>query len=214
MTDESAATGAEMVPLHSRDLEVRSEALRRFQAAVLALEDEVEALTAAGDYETLATGGQDLQVIAADMRDLMERVRRNIARIVDEKQGQLSSDGTYYYGINRVEVPGVGVVEVNGGWTRKNWASADLLRHLLATVLADTGEMIVTAEGEVVDPAESATVAAIITVIRDTMPLTSSLSWKVGTDETKGLKKYGVDDRDWCERVPKVRLATIPKRDL
>jgi len=214
MPDESSN---ELV-LASQALVARTENLRALQAVVLELENQRQELYEAGDYATLSAGAQDLEVIASDLRDLLNETRRNIATILDEIQGQVSSDGTYYFGINRMELPGVGMVEVNGGWTRTKWRSEDLLRYLVNQIAEASAERIVTADGEVVEVAQSQLLYDIIKVVKETMPLTASLSWKVGT-ETKagtksGLKKHGVDDRDWCERTPKTRLATVPKRKL
>jgi hypothetical protein len=212
-----AEPSKDLAPL-SHTLVARNDVLQALQAVLLDLDNQRQALAEKGDYESLAEGGQDLEVITKDLRDILDQTRKDLAKILDEKQGQLSSDGTYYFGINRQEVPGVGVVEVNGGWTRTKWRSEDLLRHLLGKVVEDSTEKIVNEDGEVIPVADSQLLYDIIRVVKDTMPLTASLSWKVG-QETKdgkitGLKKHGVTDTDWCERNPKPRLATIPKRSL
>jgi hypothetical protein len=204
--------------LASAEIEARTETLRALQGVLLALDDDRQRLAEAGDYETLAAGGQDLEVITKDLRDILDQTRKDLARIVDENQGNLSSDGTYYYGVNRVEVPGVGMLEVNGGWTRTKWRSEALLNKLLLDVAEASTERIVTEDGELVDPAQSVLLRDVIACIKETMPLTASLSWKVGTEkatgEKTGLKARGVTDTDWCERMPKQRLATIPKRGI
>lgn len=204
--------------LASQTLAARTDTLRALQAVLLDLDNQRQDLAEKGDYESLAAGGQDLEVITKDLRDILDQTRKDLAKILDERQGQLSSDGTYYFGINRQEVPGVGMVEVNGGWTRTKWRSEELLRHLVNQVVEASTERIVTEDGEVIDPGESELLYDIIKVVKETMPLSPSLSWKVGLEKKdgtlSGLKAHGVKDTDWCERNPKVRLATIPKRNL
>ncbi len=120
----------------------------------------------------------------------------------------------------RCEVPGVGAVEVNGGWDRKNWESDKLLRRMLHVALdglsifdAETGE-----------DARDLAIDRVFEVLNDTMPVTPSMQWRVGTwpktdpktGETvkpaTGLKRYGIDDENWCDRTAKPRLARWPNR--
>lgn len=210
--------GAELALRPSAEIEVRSETLRALQAVLLGMDEQRRELAEAGDYETLSAGAQDLAVITKDITDLLRDTRRDIADIVDKMQGNLSSDESYYYGVNRIEVPGVGVVEVNGGWTRTKWRSEALLHHLVTQAIEGCEEVIVNADGEPVVIRDSCVVTSIMEVVKDTMPLTASLSWKVGQEkkggEVTGLKRHGVDDEDWCERTPKERLATVPNHPL
>jgi hypothetical protein len=188
--------------------------LAELRAALLRLDDERQRLAEAGDYESLSWGVQDLQVLVKDLRQLTDDARRDIAKVVDERQGNLSSDGTYYYGVNRIEVPGLGAVEVNGGWTRTKWRSVELLGRLVRDIAESSDERIVTADGEIVAPADSVLLATVVEVLSETMPLNPSLSWRVGkTDGTTGLRKHGIDSDNWCEKVPKTRLATVPSAE-
>lgn len=213
MADELEPTGQSLVPTGGPPEPVQH-TLAVLRSAILAWDEERLRLAEAGDYEALAWGAQGLGALTSDLRQLHEDVRRDVAEIVDDLQGNLSSDGTYYYGVNRIEVPGLGLVEVNGGWTRTKWRSTELLRYLLRDIADHSPERIVTADGEIVDPAESELLARIADVLSETMPLNPSLSWRVGkTDGSTGLRKHGVDSDDWCEKVPKVRLATVPSAD-
>lgn len=177
------------------------------------LDTQRAALAEAGDYEALAMGAQDLDTLLGDMRNILRSARLDLAEIIDDQADR-------HVGTNRVEIDGVGAVETRGGWTRKNWDSKRLLRTLLAKAIAEVpGERIVNEDGEVLDVAESATLAAITQVLEDCLPITGSLSWRSGEwpdhqtgSEGRGLKKHGVDDEAWCDRVEKPRMAIIPKR--
>lgn len=225
----------------------RSEVLDRLRSGVLALDDQVTALAKAGDLDGLAEGGQDLQALVGDLHTVMDTVRFELGRLVDERvdaekeaenerrlaDWQERVDAAEAKGrkppkppallkvkptgIKRATVEGVGVIECNGERTRSDWRSVDLLRHLFEQVIDASDERIVTPDGEVVDPKDSAIVADLLTMLETVMPVTASLNWRTGRVDpdgtVTGLRAYGIDSEDWCEIEVKPRKARVPKMD-
>lgn len=192
--------------------------LEELRRAILSWDDQRQALAADGDYEGLAWGAQGLKALLDDLRQLHEDVRLDIGRIVDDefaKPRQVRDDGTIT-GPTKVEVPGLGLIQVNGGWTRKGWESERLIRKLLRDVAERCPERIVTPEGEVISPDLSQLLEDIYQMLTTCCSLTASHPWRVGQrkgEEVTGLLAYGVKDEDWCERVGKPRLASVPGAD-
>lgn len=215
----------------------RAAALGPIREAIAALSDQAIALHEAGDHEALAAGGQDLETVVDELSTLHRDVRLFVADLIDKRERVLRAadaerreaegkkpiqrnDPDKALGMVRCEVPGVGAVEVNGGWDRKNWESDKLLRRMLHVALdglsifdAETGE-----------DARDLAIDRVFEVLNDTMPVTPSMQWRVGTwpktdpktGETvkpaTGLKLYGIDDENWCDRTAKPRLARWPNR--
>lgn len=209
---------------------VTSPGLAAIRAALLRLDDERQALAEAGDFEALAMGGQDIGTIYDELGTLLRDVRLDVGRILDERERERRADererrleaGTpegrlpkfldpeVKLGPVRAEIVGVGAVEVNGGFDRKNWQSEKLLRLMLHVAL--DGFSIFTPDGT---DARDEVIARLMEVLCDTMPVNASMQWRVGRapkgKEPNGLKRYGIDDADFCDRTEKDRLASWPK---
>ncbi len=183
------------------------------RAGLLAMDDQRQRLVAARDVDALANGSADLAVIASEMATLQKQVRLDIAEIMVEDHR--AAGGSERRKPKR-EVPGLGIVEVNGGSEWKDWDSPALFRHVaLSTVCDNNGEV---AEEYVSDPLGA--VFAALDALAECLPLTTSLGWKVGTWDaaTKGwkggLRGRGIDPEDWGERVDKPRMAKVPARKM
>lgn len=163
------------------------------------MDDRRAELAKAGDVESLAHGAADVDLLAFELSTIKRSAQADIARIFAET------------GERKREVPNLGVVEVKGGFDRKNWQSRKLLNRIIMEAILDpeTGEFFTT------EPAEVA--SAIETAISTVLGMTGSTSWKVGeraADGTYkgGLRSVGINPEDYCDEVEKPRLATIPKR--
>lgn len=205
----------------------RVPAVQALREVVGNLDDQAKALRAAGDYESLAAGGQDLELVVDDLAALMRDVKVYIAEVVDERERahraadaeRRASEGKAPLKRNdpdatlgpvRVEIEGVGAVEVNGGWDRKNWQSERLLRDVLRMFLGSY--RVLTDAGEVLDTDDA--VERLHALLVEVMPVTGSMQWRVGkADGSNGLRRLGVADVDYCDRTEKPRLARWPKGD-
>jgi len=209
----------------------RAPALAPIQNAIAQLHAEAMALRDAGNYEALSAGGQDIEVVIDDLHTLQRDVKLYVAGIVDEvererrvrdaadretagKKPIKRNDPEAPLGTVRVEIMGVGAVEVNGGWDRKNWESAKLLRRMLHVAL-DGLSIFDAATGE---DARDIALERVFEILNETMPVTPSMQWRTGVwpkDDKPGtgLKKFAVDDADFCDRTEKPRLARWPKGD-
>lgn len=204
--------GTELVPVGSGVESAAPPALDpvlELRKGLMALDEQRQALAEAGDYESLAVGAADIAAITGDLRDIERAARSDIATIV--LASWVDERGERKRGKPKVTVTGLGVVEIEGGWERKNWQSEKLLRELMlrAIVDPDTGELAAESPMEIV--------GAIYEVLNECLPITGSLGWRTGkfdkaTQELTGLKKFGIDDAEWCERVDKPVLAKVPKR--
>ena len=204
----------------------RTPVTRPIREAIATLADQALALRDAADYEGLAAGGQDLEAVTDDLMALIRDVKVYVAEIVDEMERQARADDAERraaegkkplkrndldapLGPVRVEVEGVGAVEVNGGWDRKNWQSERLLRDMLDRFL--TNWHVVDGEGELIYHEQA--VNDLHTFLVEIMPVTGSMQWRVGkADGSNGLRALGVDETDYCERTEKPRLARWPRR--
>ena len=112
------------------------------------------------------------------------------------------------------EVPGLGVVEVKGGFDRKNWESGKVLHRVIMEAIVDkeTGEI-----HSFDSPTAFAT--AVENNIRACLGMTGSTAWKVGERKPDGTYKGGlrsldIDPTDYCDEIERPRLAIIPKRKV
>lgn len=207
---------------------IRDNPLMALRQAIMVLDDQRAALVERGDYEGLAFGGRDLGVLVGELDTVLRQVRVDVAELLDaeerdrrdEIRERAEAEGKRVprfaqpdvrLGRVKREVEGLGLVEVNGGYDRKGWQSLALLRHMLGVALDDMPIF----DAETGEDAHEAVYARLMEVLGDTMPLHPSLQWKVGTDwEGKpptGLRKYGVNPDEWCERTDKTRLASWPR---
>lgn len=213
MTDHPAKP-AGLVP--SRPAAIARSPLTAIREAIGDLDKQRALLEAEGDYESLARGSQDVATLVHDLSTLERESRYSIARVLDaqwEAEGKLER---YESGDRKgqvrtrpkAEIEGVGLVEVMGGSERTQWQSEALLRRLL-------DEAGVNEDGERIP----LTADRVFEVLRDCLPLTGSLSWRVGqldraTDSWSGLRGHNVDPSEWCEEVEKPRIAKVPRRGL
>lgn len=205
----------------------RAPALAAIQQAIGRMHAEAGELRLAGDYESLSMGGQDLEAVIDDLHTLHRDVKLYVAEIVDAheraarardaearaeagKKPLAKNDPDRSLGSVRVEVEGVGAVEVNGGWDRKNWQSEKLLREILRRFFASY--RLLDADGTVIDNDEAAD--ALHAWLVEVMPVTPSMQWRVGkADGSNGLRAFQINDEDYCDRTEKPRLARWPKGD-
>lgn len=213
---------------HAAPPAIRDNPLMALRQAIMVLDDQRAALAEAGDYEGLAFGGRDLGVLVGELDTVLRQVRVDVAGLLDDVERErrteirerAEADGKKVpkfaeedarLGKVKREVDGLGLVEVNGGYDRKGWQSLDLLRKMLGIAL-DEMPLVNPETGE---DAHAQVYDRLVEVLGDTMPLHPSLQWKVGTDwEGKpptGLRKYGINPDDWCERTDKLRLASWPR---
>lgn len=226
MSDETTTTAVELWGGHL-PVGRRVPAVQSLREVIGTLDDQAKALRAAGDYESLSAGGQDLELVVDDLAALMRDVKVYVAEIVDEREREYRAhdaenraavgkaplkrnDPDAPLGPVRVEVEGVGAVEVNGGWDRKNWESERLLRDMLRRFLASY--RLIDADGTMLHPENA--VERLHAFLTEIMPVTGSMQWRVGkADGSNGLRAFGVDETDYCERTEKPRLARWPKGD-
>lgn len=194
--------------------------LAELRRGLMVLDDQRMAMTAAGDVDGLAHGVADIRDILSDLRALERACQSDLAQLLllfHEAAG-----GSQFRNPKHV-VPGIGEVKVPGGNERKGWESERLLRLLTNNLVAGQKEVQVDGEtGEIITTDnDTQTIAefaeSMIEMLTSCVSFTSSLSWKVGqqnsvTKEWSGLKGYGIDPSDWCDETPKPRLAEIPKR--
>lgn len=162
-------------------------------AEVIASLDEQRALAfAAGDWERLVRGGIGTRTVINDLRALLDQTERDIAVIVDEV-GERRGAKTY------IELPGVGGIEVSGGYERKQWESTELLGLLIEGVLVRHFNP---------DPVPLGLVDDLFDALNACIPATGSMQWRV-----TGLDKYGIDHDEYCAKTKKPRKARLPKVD-
>ena len=165
------------------------------------MDDRRSELAKAGDVESLAHGAADVDLLASELSTIKRSAQTDIARIFAET------------GERKREIPNLGVVEVKGGFDRKNWKSRDVLREVIFRALVDpeTGEWY-NPEADAIDVAK-----AIEEAVANCLGMTGSTSWKVGEKAPDGtwkggLRSVGINPEDYCDEVEKPKLAIIPKR--
>jgi hypothetical protein len=137
-----------------------------------AADDRAAELYDAGDIDRLAHGLHALRPILRDLNDLVRRVEDHVADLMPDKV---------------VELDGLPPMERRRGTDRKAWDSDDLLRDVVRTVSdldTTTGELRV-------DPDR------LLTVLRQVVPFTGSLSWRV-----VALRDLGLDPDEYCTTSP------------
>jgi len=165
------------------------------------MDDRRAELAKAGDVDSLAHGAADVDLLASELSTIKRSAQTDIAKIFAET------------GEHKREIPNLGIVEVKGGFDRKNWQSREVLREVIFRALVDpeTGEWR-NPDADAIDIAKT-----IEAAIANCIGMTGSTSWKVGeraADGTYkgGLRSVGINPEDYCDEVEKPRLATIPKR--
>lgn len=139
---------------------------------------EADRLAEAGDLAALASGLDQIRAFRRAVSDLERHIEGHVADVMPQDHVNLDDEFT---------------LERHRGRTRKQWQSADLLRHLVGDQLVDarTGENV-------------------FDLLVSVLPLTGSLGWRVGA-----LRKAGVDPSDWCDEEPARTTVTVRgKSDL
>lgn len=186
-------------------IETQGDPLPILRKAALALDDQRADMVARRDKVGLANGSADLALFQSDLAAVQDAVRRDLARLMLEDHGDKR-------GNPKLEVDGLGVVDVPGGREWKKWESMKLMRRLAFSAILDDG-------GEVrADMAPSDVVEAVLEKLTACLPTGESVAWKVGqldkaTGEWSGLRGQGIDPEDYGDFEDKPRLAKIPKRD-
>lgn len=172
-------------------------ALAALRAGLLAMDERRVMLKEAGDKFGLANGAADVRVVINDLSALERAAKGDLAELMPRVGRALP----------RLEVPGLGTVEVRGGSDRKGWESERLLSLLLQKAIVDEN-------GEVEDLSPLVVIARVFEVLKDCLPVTESLQWRGGRADgsAPGLRKYGLDPDEFCDVTEKPRLASIPKR--
>lgn len=169
---------------------------------IMAMDDRRAELAEAGDIENLAHGAADVDLLIGEFSVVKRQAQADIAKVMAEE------------GERKREIPGLGIVEVKGGFDRKNWESAKVLHRVIMEAIVDkeTGEFI--PFGSPTDLAD-----AVEAAIKVCLGMTGSTAWKVGEPKADGtykggLRSLGIDPTDYCDEVEKPRLALIPKRKV
>lgn len=169
--------------------------------ALVLIDDQRQALAEAGDIDGLAWGLSQLDLLVGDMRAIERAGRGNVAALMDSEWEDMGKKGR-----PRREVPGLGVIEVWGGSERKNWQSERLLQQLILSTIVDEN-------GELRRDSPLLLAERIYAVLVACLPITASLSWKVGQHgKGTGLRGQGIDPAMYCDEVEAPRLAKIPKQ--
>lgn len=138
------------------------------------------------------TTPENLGQLLADFRDH----KQDVARAYDEVE-QLFLVAA---GEKKLEVPGVGVVEVKSSVRRTRWDHDEAFRTVIAR-LADEPGLFYDEDGVRLPPAVMA--ANVVARLRDVL----SPSWKV-----TGLRELGIDPDEYCETDEKHWSVKLPPR--
>lgn len=140
------------------------------RGAILHADTLRQELADRGDYTQLLFAMQGLKAIKGDLDTLLREVENDIARLLPEK---------------KMVIENIGQVERKTTITRK-WESGELLTALLKATLVDpdTGEL------------SQQVLARVEAVLKEALPLTASLGWRV-----TGLQALGVDPDEYCDKT-------------
>lgn len=140
------------------------------RGAILHADTLRQELAERGDYTQLLYAMQGLRAIKADLDTLLREVENDVARLLPEK---------------KMAIDDIGQVERKTTINRK-WESGNLLVALLKATLVDpeTGEL------------SPQTLARVEAVLKEALPLTASLGWRV-----TGLQALGINPDDYCDKT-------------
>lgn len=140
------------------------------RGAILHADTLRQELADRGDYTQLLYAMMGLKAIKGDLDTLLREVENDIARLLPEK---------------KMVIENIGQVERKTTITRK-WESGELLTALLKATLVDpdTGEL------------SQQVLARVEAVLKEALPLTASLGWRV-----TGLQALGVDPDEYCDKT-------------
>ena len=139
-----------------------------FQEALMIADDMRAELVKEGDWEQLCRAVSGLQHIYRDLGILLRECEEDAARLMPEKTA---------------EVSGLGYVERRTASSRK-WESEELLMDICRRVLDPHGT------GEI----KVSSVVDLITTLKQVMPITGSLGWRV-----TALRNAGIDPDDYSD---------------
>ena len=136
------------------------------------------------------------QVLASYLADLRDH-RQDVGRVYDEVERAL----IFCAGDKKLEVEGVGLVEIKSSVRRTGWQHDDLFRSVVARII-DTPGVFYDEDGTSLYPAQAA--ANVVERLREVL----SPSWKV-----TGLRALGLDADEFCETDEKHYSVKLPGRD-
>lgn len=143
------------------------EVLQAFNNALLGIDDYRQELAENGDWESLSFGLSNLVELRNQLTVLMQSIEKNIYDLMPGK---------------KTVIEGVGIVEKRRSNTKK-WDSEALLHDIVKQKLDNgTGEITPT------------DVFELIETLRQVLPLTASLGWRVNA-----LKEKGFDPEEYCD---------------
>lgn len=163
---------AALLPIARENL--RDPGLARLREAILAVDDQRQAMAEAGDLDNLARGLAQLRTLVGDLRQLSHAVEDDVARLMPAK---------------RCEVEGVGAIEKRKGTDRKAWKWDDLLPLLVRMYLDPelTGEL----------PSSSEAVERMRALITEVIGVTPSKGPRLTP-----LRGLGIDPDEYAETTP------------
>lgn len=153
---------------------LRNPGLAALREAILAVDDQRQALAEAGDLDNLARGLAQLRTLVGDLRQLAAATEDDVARLMPAK---------------RVEVEGVGAIERRKGTDRRSWQWDDLL-PLLVRLYLDPD-----LTGELPDAAEA--VERMKALIVEVVGVTPSKGPRITP-----LRELGIDPDEYAEVTP------------
>lgn len=122
---------------------------------------------------------------------------RECKKALDDWQGELTEWLADALGYNRLEIEGVGVVEIKRGVDRKAWDRRALLRAVLDSRRAPdpvTGEMVGSDSGRAVVDDEFVSCSQDLSRVLDV--------WNLGAPRVTALRERGIDPGEFCETTP------------
>ena len=139
-----------------------------FQEAIMVADDMRAELVKEGDWQQLCRAVSGLQQIQRDLSILLRECEEDAARLMPDKT---------------VEVPGLGFVQRRTASSR-SWDSETLLMKICRQTLDPEGT------GEI----QPSRVVELIDVLKQIMPITKSLGWRM-----TALRQHGIDPDEYSD---------------
>jgi hypothetical protein len=139
------------------------------------VEESVEAEIVAGDVEQLAVMFVWLSRSSRRLKHCTQAVEERLAEVMESKT---------------LELEGLPVLERRNSTLRKRWESDALLDRVVRYALDPEGDGSLP-----MTPFEA--VSRVVASVKDAIPVTPSLGWRVGA-----LRAIGLDPDEWCETEP------------
>lgn len=181
--------------------------IRALREALGSLLDQERAMFEAGDTVGLSWGAAQVAALKADLGDIERTAKTDIAVLI--RRGWMTGDGEPRKGKPKQMIDGLGMVEVESSFERKNWESEKLLRAIVMKSLIDPET------GEIGEPVK--VVDDLLANLSAALPITGSLGWRVGQEKPvgsgqwTGLRGLGFDPDDFCDTLDKPVMAKVPR---